>query len=107
MSMSKRIFLVLAIVECAVWIPLVATNGRPQAPASPAAAAKVAPPPVPAKAAAAAAAATTPPDAQAFVKQYCVSCHNERNKGAVLGFTLDTADATVAGEHGEIWEKVV
>jgi mono/diheme cytochrome c family protein len=99
--MSKRIFLALVIVECAIWIPLVATSGgtRPQAPR--AVPAKVASTAVPAKAAPAA------PDAQAFVKQYCVSCHNERNKGAVLGFTLDTADATAAGEHGEIWEKVV
>src|SRR5580704_6600707 len=99
--MSKRIFLVLAIVECAIWIPLVATSGGTRPQASPAVPAKVASTAVPAKA------APVAPDAQAFVKQYCVSCHNERNKAAVLNFTLDTADATTAGEHGEIWEKVV
>src|SRR5271170_1542387 len=93
MTMSKRIFVALVIVGVSTWIPLVATSGaaRPQAPAAAA----------PAKPAAPA------PDAQAFVKQYCVSCHNERNKSAVLGFTLDTADAATAGEHSEIWEKVV
>src|SRR5712692_10195917 len=91
MSMRKRTFFVLAVAGLTS-MPLVATNGgaRPQAP--PALSAN---------------AASPTPDAQAFVKQYCVSCHNERNKAAVLGFTLDTADATIAGEHGEIWEKVV
>ncbi|HEV3062536.1 MAG TPA: DUF1592 domain-containing protein [Vicinamibacterales bacterium] len=96
--MSKRIFSVLAILGVAAWIPLVATSGgaQQQAPAA-----------VPAKTAAPTPAAAPAPDTQAFVKQYCVGCHNERNKAAVLNFTLDTADATTAGEHGEIWEKVV
>ena len=47
------------------------------------------------------------PDVQAFVTQYCVSCHNERGKAGVLGFTLDTVDVSVAGQQGDIWEKVV
>ena len=69
---------------------------------------------IPAPLAAAAQASPTPaakaqpaPDVQAFVKQYCVSCHNDRNKAAVRGFALDTVDVTAAGQRGEIWEKVV
>src|SRR3954452_5499018 len=94
MSPSKRIFFVLAMLACAIWIPLVATSGHAQAQAPAAAPAKAA---TPAKDTTAAKAAAPAPDAQAFVKQYCVSCHNERNKASVLGFSLETADATSAG----------
>jgi mono/diheme cytochrome c family protein len=86
--MPKRVFfalaatLVLAIIAGSTSRPVVAKSGASTAP-------------VPA------------PDAQAFVKQYCVGCHNERNKNNVRGLTLDTADLTTVGEHGEIWEKVV
>ncbi|MGE0393098.1 MAG: DUF1587 domain-containing protein, partial [Vicinamibacterales bacterium] len=52
-------------------------------------------------------AAAPAPDVQAFVKQYCVGCHNERNKKAVANFALDAVDVTVAGQRGDIWEKVV
>ncbi|MGE3405007.1 MAG: DUF1592 domain-containing protein, partial [Vicinamibacterales bacterium] len=58
-------------------------------------------------AAAARSAAAPAPDVQAFVKQYCVGCHNERNKKAVSNFALDAVDVTVAGQRGDIWEKVV
>jgi len=51
--------------------------------------------------------AEAPPDVQAFVTQYCVSCHNERGKAGVRGFTLDTVDVSIAGQQGDIWEKVV
>ena len=47
------------------------------------------------------------PDVQAFVKQYCVGCHNERNKKAVSNFALDAVDVKIAGQRGDIWEKVV
>lgn len=47
------------------------------------------------------------PDVQAFVKQYCVGCHNERNKRAVSNFALDAVDVSIAGQRGDIWEKVV
>lgn len=39
--------------------------------------------------------------------QYCVGCHNERNKAAVSGFALDAVDVKVAGQRGDVWEKVV
>jgi mono/diheme cytochrome c family protein len=55
----------------------------------------------------AASASAPAPDVQAFIKQNCVGCHNERNKGAVRNFVLDGVDVASAGQHGEIWEKVV
>ena len=48
-----------------------------------------------------------PPDLQAFVTQYCVTCHNERGKAAVRGFTLDKVDVHAVAQRGDIWEKVV
>src|SRR6266480_2314850 len=44
-------------------------------------------------------------DAQPFVNQYCVTCHNQRLKTA--GLTLDTLDIAHVDQNAEIWEKVV
>jgi len=41
----------------------------------------------------------------ALINQYCVTCHNERAKTA--GLMLDKVDIDHAGEHAEVWEKVV
>ena len=41
----------------------------------------------------------------ALINQYCVTCHNERAKTA--GLMLDKMDIDHAGEHAEVWEKVV
>jgi Protein of unknown function (DUF1592)/Protein of unknown function (DUF1588)/Protein of unknown function (DUF1585)/Protein of unknown function (DUF1587)/Protein of unknown function (DUF1595)/Planctomycete cytochrome C len=41
----------------------------------------------------------------ALINQYCVVCHNEKTKTA--GLMLDKADVDHAGQHAEIWEKVV
>jgi mono/diheme cytochrome c family protein len=41
----------------------------------------------------------------AFVKQYCVSCHNERLQSG--GLALDRLDPASVGGHAEVWEKVV
>ncbi len=43
--------------------------------------------------------------AQALVRQYCVDCHNGEAKTA--GLALDAISPDDAGEHAEIWEKVV
>ena len=48
--------------------------------------------------------AAVPTDA-AFLKQYCVTCHNERAKQG--GLALDPAGLSDVSAHGEIWEKVV
>jgi uncharacterized protein DUF1592/uncharacterized protein DUF1588/uncharacterized protein DUF1587/uncharacterized protein DUF1585/uncharacterized protein DUF1595/cytochrome c len=48
-----------------------------------------------------------PPDAQyaAVVKQYCVTCHNERLKTADL--SLEKLDVARVADAGEVWEKVI
>jgi hypothetical protein len=45
-----------------------------------------------------------PPDA-AFLKQYCVSCHNARVKSG--GLALDALDPQTLDGHVDVWEKVV
>jgi mono/diheme cytochrome c family protein len=47
------------------------------------------------------------PDAQyaAVVRQYCVTCHNDRLKTA--GLNLDTLDLANVAAAGDAWEKVV
>ena len=93
MYMRPRVLFAIAIAGGLIATPLAAGKGAVKPQASPARAAAKAEAPA--------------PDAQAFFKQYCVGCHNERNKGAVRGFTLDSVDTTSVGQHGEIWEKVV
>ena len=46
----------------------------------------------------------SPPDA-AFLKQYCVSCHNARVKSG--GLALDALDPLMLEGHADVWEKVV
>jgi hypothetical protein len=41
----------------------------------------------------------------AFLKQYCLTCHNERVKAGTLA--LETLDVNDVGRHVETWEKVV
>src|ERR1043166_9673682 len=45
------------------------------------------------------------PSTRATIDQYCIGCHNERTKTADLA--LDTLDVARAGEHPDVWEKVV
>ena len=42
---------------------------------------------------------------RSLINQYCVTCHNEKAKTA--GLMLDKLDIEHAGEHAEVWEKVV
>ena len=42
---------------------------------------------------------------RALLDQYCVTCHNDRVKTANL--SLQNLDMTTAGEHPELWERVV
>ncbi len=48
---------------------------------------------------------TSPSPQHALINQYCVTCHNERAKTG--GLILDKIDIDHAGEHAEVWEKVV
>jgi len=45
------------------------------------------------------------PSARALIDQYCVGCHNDKLKTADLA--LNTLDINRAGEHPEVWEKVI
>ncbi len=49
--------------------------------------------------------AATPPDYPGTIRQYCVTCHNQRLKTA--GLLLDTIDPGRAAAQPEVWEKVV
>src|SRR5215510_42885 len=42
---------------------------------------------------------------RALLDQYCVTCHNDKTKRANL--TLENLDLTTAGDHPELWEKVI
>src|SRR5438094_5439504 len=42
---------------------------------------------------------------RALLDQYCVTCHNDKTKRANL--TLEKLDLATAGDHPELWEKVV
>ena len=50
-------------------------------------------------------AAPLPPADPGFIKQYCLTCHNERAK--VGGLVLDPAGLDHVGTDAEQWEKVV
>ena len=47
----------------------------------------------------------TPQAAKTMLDQYCVVCHNDKTKTA--NFSLEKADLTVAGDHPEVWERVI
>jgi mono/diheme cytochrome c family protein len=42
---------------------------------------------------------------RAALDKYCVTCHNDRTRKANL--TLEKLDLTTAGDHPELWEKVI
>src|SRR5256885_15488322 len=50
-------------------------------------------------------ATTSAPAERALLDQYCVTCHNDKTKRANL--SLEKLDLTTAGDHAELWEKVV
>ena len=49
--------------------------------------------------------AASAPAQRALLDQYCVTCHNDKIKRANL--TLEKLDLTTAGDHPELWEKVI
>jgi mono/diheme cytochrome c family protein len=42
---------------------------------------------------------------RALLDQYCVTCHSDKVKRA--NFSLEKLDLTTAGDHPEVWEKVI
>jgi mono/diheme cytochrome c family protein len=100
--MLNRIFPLVGLWIFAV--ALVAGDG--QAPAGSPGAARAAAPQGPTRATPPAATAASVPGADAaFLKQYCITCHNDRAKAG--GLVLDGLDVTSVGGHAEEWEKVV
>ena len=51
------------------------------------------------------ASAQTAASERAVLDQYCVTCHNDKLKTANL--SLQNLDLTAAGDHPEIWERVI
>jgi len=47
----------------------------------------------------------TPTAVRKVLDQYCVGCHNEKAK--VANFSLENLDMAAAGDHPEIWERVI
>lgn len=47
----------------------------------------------------------TPQTAKTALDQYCVGCHNDKIKTG--NFSLEKADLTIAGDHPEVWERVI
>jgi len=94
--MVKRILPLVALWVVAVAIVAGDAQVRPGGSAAPA--------PAPQRAVAPAPQATESVDA-AFLKQYCITCHNERAKQG--GLAIDTFVAARVGAHAEEWEKVV
>jgi mono/diheme cytochrome c family protein len=43
----------------------------------------------------------------ALVKQYCVGCHNDRNKERTAGLSFTSFDAAQAVEHADVTEKMI
>jgi mono/diheme cytochrome c family protein len=52
-------------------------------------------------------AATAVAEQTALVKQYCVTCHNDRGKDRAGSLTLASFDAANLEPHGEVAEKVI
>ena len=50
-------------------------------------------------------AAPTATAQRALLDRYCVGCHNDRAK--VANFSLQNLDPATAGDHADVWEKVV
>src|SRR5688572_28696340 len=94
--MVKRILSLFVLWIVAVAFVTGNAQVRSSAPAAPAAA----------RAAAPAQGAAAPVDA-AFLKQYCITCHNERTKANAGGLAIDSLDPTRIGAHAEEWEKIV
>jgi hypothetical protein len=43
----------------------------------------------------------------ALVKQYCVGCHNDRNKDRTSGLSFQSFDAATIGDHPDVAERMI
>jgi len=49
----------------------------------------------------------SPAEQNALVKQYCVGCHNDRNKDRTSGLSFQSFDATNVVEHADTVERMI
>jgi cytochrome c551/c552 len=61
----------------------------------------------PAASHAAAASTMSVAEQNALVKQYCVTCHNDRNKDRTSGLSFQGFDAAQAVQHADVTEKMI
>jgi mono/diheme cytochrome c family protein len=54
-----------------------------------------------------AAAVVTVAEQNALVKQYCVTCHNDRGKDRTSGLSFQSWDATKVTDHADVTEKMI
>jgi hypothetical protein len=85
-----------ACIGIALFSTAVALTAQTPAPARPAA---------PVRPLASHTTATTVESQTALIKQYCVTCHNDRSKTG--GLSLASYDVGTAAEHGELTEKMI
>ncbi|MBY0494964.1 MAG: DUF1592 domain-containing protein [Cyanobacteria bacterium] len=109
----KRALPAIGLVITASAVALVAAGSQqPSASAfaaqnAPAASARQAPSIQPAIAHATAGPTMTVADQNALVKQYCVGCHNDRNKDRTSGLSFQSFDAAAIGDHADVAEKMI
>jgi hypothetical protein len=46
-------------------------------------------------------------DQNALVKQYCVGCHNDRNKDRTSGLSFQSFDAATLADHSDVGERMI
>ncbi|MEO8260598.1 MAG: DUF1592 domain-containing protein [Acidobacteriota bacterium] len=108
MSIGRSTRLWIACVIGTSAVAAIATINGQSAPSRPATAPATPSPGIGAPSAirrAPAAAAASAARQRALLDQYCVTCHNDRLKTANL--SLAQLDPAAAGDHPEVWEKVV
>jgi hypothetical protein len=95
---------VLAVFLFVGAITGLAAQGKPQAASAPQQSAGATAPTIK-PAASHSAGLMVPAEQTALVKQYCVTCHNDRTKAGQL--SLQAFDAAAVEEHGELTEKMI
>src|SRR5690242_20367177 len=100
----------VVVVGLTIPIALAAQQGSPGAgkPPAPVVRTAVAPGAVQPAASHAPAGATMPvADQNALVKQYCVACHNDRNKDRTSGLSFQSFDAATITNHPDTAERMI
>src|SRR6185503_13965614 len=49
----------------------------------------------------------SPAEQNALVKQYCVGCHNDRNKDRTSGLSFQSFDAAAITDHADVAERMI